>query len=191
MRAQYSRLQEQGRASGFDLAARAPKWPSQHAARSREDREWWLNHAPGDDMASHFPSLLALSDREADILSMHRLAMPEDKPRVLNVSPSLARTRVTEVVPCITPRARLYLTHRCRLLHGVGSLRLQSVWYGAEREAQLLATFGEQVAFDLAGDAMEGCCLSATLVAIAVVLSHGASAETRVRPPPRRRDFGR
>lgn len=161
LRAQYAWLKEhQGKAQGESFS-RAPKWPSAHASRSKAGQEWWLNHELAGDLASDFPGLLALSAREADIIYMHDLAMPEDKLRILNVAPSLQRTRVTKVVPCITPRARMYLTRRCRLLHAVECLRLQNVWYGSERERRLLAEYGENFIVDLAGNAMEGCCLVA------------------------------
>lgn len=143
LRAQYARLREHRGTARPGPPTRIPKRPSQHASSSRACQEWWLNHLPDDEMTSHFPGLLALSDREADILHMHHLALPEESPRILNVSPSLQRTRVSEVVPCITPRSRMYATHRCRLLHGLECLHLQNVWYGQARERELLVTFGE------------------------------------------------
>lgn len=185
LRSYYMQLQERQqhdaspRGSGRDQ--KVPKWPGHHARLSREDDEWWLNHNPDKDATNNLPGLLALTEREYDIVRRTCPHLPEAEVRVLNVSASLERVRASMGVPCLTPRSRMFLSNRGRLLHGVECLRLQSIWFSRDKELALLSAYGERFMADLAGNAMEGCCVSASLMATIVLLSSG---EASADPPP-------
>lgn len=100
------------------------------------------------------------------------------------VSASLGRVRLCDMVPCITPRSRRFATSRARLIHGIDCLHLQNIWYGTDRDANLLSLFGDRFLVDMAGNAMEGCCLSAAILASVVLLSSCTDAAGVAPPSP-------
>ena len=145
--------------------------------------EWWLNPFSDPEILRDYPGLLALGDRELELLRHHRIDIPDlQAARTIDTSQTALRTRPSKAGRsyCLTPKARMYLTHRCRFVHGMEALRLQNVWYGSHAEDELLRMFGNATLFDMAGNAMEGCCLSCVIMASVCVLSAGHNSDRAV-----------
>ena len=161
----------------------ATKWPEQHARGAGPGEEWWLNYEIDVD---NFPGMLDLNDREVDHLRHHDIVVPEQVPTILDVNPSQVRTTVMrERVGCMVPRARFFLAHRGRMMTGTEALRFQNIWLKDSMELQMLEEFGSRSLIDLAGNAMEGCCLgSAVFLCTLVAARRVALRSTALGPPP-------
>ena len=149
---------------------------------------WWQNFRPDSTVMATFPGLLSLTEREWEILKKVGVVFPEVEPGAINLSPSdkLREKVFKNKTPCITTRARPYLTHRCRVMHAVEALRLQNIWYSPDNEAWVCSELGKNFGFDLAGNAMEGVSLSAAIMASVVLMSNdcsGGSVAHSVAPP--------
>lgn len=144
-------------------AASTSKWPSRHIAQfEAQGFEWWSRTWPSDATLIVFPGLYALAPRQFEILKLMGITeFPEREPRSVDLSQTVGRSRVAEgFVHTLTPTGQKYLTHRCRFLHGVESLRLQSLWF----DADAVGPFGDSLLRDLAGNAFEGSCCAASVL---------------------------
>lgn len=184
VQAYYQQLREQAASSSRTSNKCLPKWPEQHA-QLQPDGDWWLSHAPDPSTLAAFPGLLALSDREFDILGFGGVSeFPERGiTRVVEVSQSASRlARVhSDCSALITPSGRKYVTSRCRLLLGLEELRLQSIVYPPHQERMLRDIRLNTLTGDLAGNAMEGSCCVAVILACLTLLSTGM--EVPMVPP--------
>ena len=173
-------------------------WKPAHAA---EYRRLGLEKPSivGPDVATLlvFPTLRGLTVREHDLLYLSGIRdFPELEARCMDLSQSVQRRgRVSKgFVHCLTPKGRFYLTQRCRFLHGIEALRLQSI-YLADAQ-RITRAFSSAFLRDLAGNAFEASCCAMTFFITCIVLSKGAAARhaaqcsseqagrVMLRPPP-------
>ena len=121
------------------------------------------------------------------MLRHHRIAAPElagAAPRPGDVSQDPKRRRAYDgEVACLTPKGRVYLPHRHRFLLGLEALRLQNVWYSASQESCVLEQFPQAFQYNLAGNAMEGCCLAAVILSCVCVISSQEEATAPLALP--------
>ena len=124
----------------------------------------------------------ALKERDWETLKRLAVKFPTDRPACVNLGPSdKLKVKVCEKIPCITSRGKYYLTHRCRLMQPVEVLRMLNIWYDSaipKGEDTLLQNFSGNFIMDVAANAMEGVCFSASIVALLVVVSHGEAGWT-------------
>ena len=154
-------------------------WGLRHEAAFRAAGRPWCSadDAPCPRTVECYPTLRALTVRETDVLRFLGISFPELTPRTVDVSQNIARAKVgVSLVGCLTAGARVYLSHRCRLLLGVEALRLQSFFH--PDPGRLLA-FDDRLLRDLAGNAFEASCCAASLLVVLLVLSRGAEARSK------------
>ena len=116
-----------------------------------------------------WPGLVQLQGREIEILQASGVTQfPEQNCRTVEISQSMGWCKpMNRVSSAIIPRSRIYITSRCRLLHGIEALRLQSLHFPTEK----LELFREGFIMDLAGNAFEGSCCLAAIVSTCAALA--------------------
>lgn len=158
-------------------------WPETHAALADErGLDWWMSGEPDSELVAECPGVLALSRRERDILKMKGIRIPDVSTSGCCIDLSQSALRTIDVpthkciAPCVTPSGRRYLTRRGRLTHPQEDLQLQGLFYVGREDR--LAEFGGALLSDIAGNAFEASCCSASLLAGLLLVSH---CEARMR----------
>jgi len=162
-------------------ASSSPSWLNKHLKLySESGKDWWRDAIPDAGTFKCFPGLYALTEREFETLALSGVAdFPEKCDRTIDVSQSIGRGSISvNGVQAITPSGRKYLTKHCRILLGVESLRLQSLFFADDRA---LKQFSNGLLNDLAGNAFEASCCAASALVCCLVLSHGAAARQLAR----------
>jgi site-specific DNA-cytosine methylase len=126
------------------------------------------------------PGLATLSPRQWGILEDQDRRtgllgkMPEERPRTIDISQTVNRASLSQPGVCHTwtPKSCLLHTGRGRPMLGVEGLRLQNIRFNddLEAEAQLLSRWSNEQLSDLAGNAFQGnCCVAAVVAMLAAV----------------------
>lgn len=116
---------------------------------------------------------------------MSKATLPEERPRTLDLSQTLAQLRTMDVstsgilsghgmMECFCPKGFHFHTGRCRRVLGWEGLHLQNIWYGSEEER--LASMSDSLLSDLAGNAFNVNCCAAAFVTALVAVSFVAHA---------------
>ena len=140
----------------------------------------WPPPVSREELAQCYPCLIALSQREFEILWFYGLIGHPGEERqcdpelVVDVSQALPRAAPSKnsSMPCVTPNSRLWSVFRCRLLLGIEKLRAQYLFYNSARTAVLTRTCSNSMLGDLAGNAF-----CAAQCAAAMFCVHGLLAE--------------
>ena len=145
-----------------------PKWVDQHAALLEVANVQEVSAA----LTDMFPGLLDLNARELDILRLHKVGYPERQARTVELSQSILRCRAKEgTTACVVPDMRRWLSHRCRLMHGIEAMNLQCIRFGGGERLHRAHTFSSQTLQDLAGNAFNALCEAACDLALTTVLA--------------------
>ena len=150
-------------------------WPVRHEkAYHARGMDWTQALTFEEATVRRHPGLGRLSQREIEIIELNGVTeFPEREPRIVETSQSLGRYLKPMHGHCGTvfPKARLYLTHRCRLVAPAEMLRLQ----GIDVPREILLSTPDNVIANLAGNAFDtGCCM-ATMLVTCLLLSHCSS----------------
>lgn len=155
-----------------------PKWVGQHIDASRDSGvQLWNASGPSAEDMRMFPGLLALSERETEMLHLLNVATPSDPlgaDKFVDVNDAVARADVTEgEIPCITPSARIFACRRNRLLVAEEFLRGQGIIF-PHSEAVNLVDFRSALLCNLAGNAFQThTCAAIVLASLMVVVECG------------------
>lgn len=117
-----------------------------------------------------FPGLRVLTQRQIETLGIVGVTdFPTLDHHTVELKHNANRTRLSQrgFASCILPGGQQYLTHRCRLMMPVESLRLQGIYV----ERSVSSSFSPSLLQSLAGNAFEVNCCMATLLATFVWLS--------------------
>lgn len=172
-------LPVQAKASEIDQSKY--KWPRLHADMYwSQGLRWEVAQSFSDQDLIVFPGLASLTQREVEVLELAGIKQfPEEPGRLIETSQKAGRaTPRTGSSPAIIPRGRVYLTDKCRLMDPVEALRLQSLHF----PEHVLRTTEPRVLQSLAGNAFEGGCCLATIVATCTALAHGAASRAARAP---------
>lgn len=163
-----------GLAAGQKRKAAPPQWPVKHWEAAGLA---WLRMRPFNDSDYLcFPGLSALSHREAEVLQLMGVRLPEKPGRIIELSQSYGRnTAMSSVSPAVTPSGRRFSTSRGRLLLAEEDMRLQCMFFPGGAARDRVSRFPPKLLRDLAGNAFESSCCAATLLSCLVVCSHGQS----------------
>jgi hypothetical protein len=174
----------EGRPAKRPKTGREPKWIGDHIDNGAlRGKPWWSIQCRDRDTLALFPGLACLSDRAWESLILNGVEIPERKVRTVDVSQKMTRQNIAEdIVHAITPTGMKYLTHRCRLLHGLESLWLQSLPFTKED----VAGFPETLLRDLSGNAFEASCCAAALFMQLVFIS-SVSSRSNIQVPGMRK----
>jgi hypothetical protein len=130
--------------------------------------QWQFN----DETVAAFPGVRCLLPREADILIYLNVKFPESARRFINVGPSINRCRATTDFPCMTPRQRIWITDKARMLTGYEAMLVQGLYYPGKDD--VVRSWSDRALHDLAGNAFHSGCFAAvalaTMVAVAVAM---------------------
>ena len=150
------RLSTGSRASAATMASSDGSCKS---TRRAQRQEW---RACFEKASETRPYLKCFTARKRQLLRQHGIReFPESACRVVDISQNFKFGRVVkEIVPCITPKGEKYLSHLCRPILGIESLRLQGFW---PSNSELLGSFKESLLQNLAGNAFEASCFAAAL----------------------------
>ena len=150
------RLSTGSRASAATMASSDGSCKSTRRAQRQEWRTCF------EKAAEKRPYLKCFTARKRQLLRQHCIReFPESTCRVVDISQNFKFGRVVqEIVPCITPKGEKYLSHLCRPILGLESLRLQGFW---PSNSELLGSFKETLLQNLAGNAFETSCFAAAL----------------------------
>ena len=108
------------------------------------------------------PDYITLPARCQELLDSRQVEFPD--PRKLLVRVDQTDSNLFEgISPCVTPGGVVWMAHKARVMKAWEKLSLQTIWCTPAE----VATFGEAVVGDLAGNAF---CASSCLVAVLVSL---------------------
>jgi hypothetical protein len=115
-----------------------------------------------------FPAMRTLTQRSFDVLIVNEVQFPEKKRRLIDVSQSASRAKVSfteNVLPCCKPNMMLWLTDLCRPLTGPEAFRAQGISWGPEGDKKLI-DFSNELLLDLAGNGFHAGCCAATFLSV-------------------------
>jgi site-specific DNA-cytosine methylase len=149
--------------------SQSQKWLQQHSLH----HDWWQSSFSPQALSQHV-GLQALTDREADMLSLSGLPVPMPfklgkPPTLMEVSQSEGRTepRSDGHSPCVVPRCKIVHCQQARVLTGADCMRLQGICYGGSQYEQFTQLQDDDLLKDLAGNAFNcHCCAAAMLAGI-------------------------
>ena len=150
-------------------------WHETHRKHcSAKGKEWdcrdWISTA--SEAIDDFPGVGMLTPREVDSLLCHDISFPDESLRLINVAPHIDRVRVqTEILECVTPRQRVWLSDRCRLLLGLESLFAQGIHYGSKDA--VVRDFPDRLLADLAGNAFHTGTCACVVLSVLCALAEG------------------
>ena len=171
-----------------ESATKPPKWMINHmdlrqSSRASERCEPLCYTSLDEKTLQEFPGLIALTDRQLDTLRLLRVKVPSRPPAAdqcsidtfLDVNMSATKADLTTMfVSCITERSIIYSTRRNRLLTGDAKLRLQGIIF-SEGMDTALSTLSSSTKADLAGNAFQTHCCTASLLVILMTLAKFSS----------------
>lgn len=151
--------------------------------------EFWEPIHPNAEVASLFPGVLALSDRQLSVLATWGVRVnnltdiAEREPRVVNVgmTSQYARPSALGESGCVTPTGELFLAHRLRKVSGHESMFLQGMHFGEAESA--VSSFETVETQELAGNAFHVYCCAAAFLSKEVVVALMKAAVRASRPP--------
>eukprot|EP00435_Cladocopium_sp_Y103_P035935 s2002_g9.t1 len=152
-------------------AAKAMRWPEQHAAVCDQlGLDWWEDAVPKDEVLDAYPGLQRLTDRQFDLLRMMGVKFPDHRKCSLELSQNQRNPRNAKPVnqnraDIITPRGQQLVAHQARCLLGIEGMFLQGIHYGREQWKLLDADdFSDDFLRDLAGNAFNSYCAAAIFI---------------------------
>ena len=125
-----------------------------HAGLAGDRGISWLN-APGpdDDTLEMLPTLLKFTPRQIDILVSLDVKFPERQPRSIDITQSADFIQIRDNLQMTSPTMQLYLTHICRLSHGIEAMNFQGIHFGENEDK--LCDYSHAFLQNLAGNAFE------------------------------------
>lgn len=179
-----SRSTRAGRPSQHSSPGTTPRWVEEHQSFLDGEGSSFASEV-STELASMYPGLLELTARELDILQLNKVSFPERRKVTVELSQSIARTRVKENnTACVTPTMRRYLAHRCRIAHGIEAMNLQCIRFGGGERMQTAHAFPSALLQDLAGNAFNALCDAACELALTVVLASAHLRRLQALQPP-------
>ena len=152
---------------------RMPQWPVAHWKHAQATgHDWAKVFRITDENREQFPGLYELTERSCDILAAAGVSLSEEKVRLVEVGQFLGRgshskSCTTDVVGCVTPNWRSWVTTQNRFNNGHESLRFMGISYSPDKDGdpRRLNYSSHQLA-DLAGNAFHVGQCAAMLVAM-------------------------
>jgi hypothetical protein len=133
----------------------------------KSGQQWWTSQDL-ETALMQFPAIRALTQRSLDLLIVHEVKFPEKERRLIDVSQSASRAKVStteNVLPCCKPNMMLWLTDLCRPLTGPEAFRAQGISWGPEGDKKLI-DFSNELLLDLAGNGFHAGCCAATFLSV-------------------------
>lgn len=152
-------------------SAKEETWSASHAALfAKHGQEWSKPSVPPPHIFRQFPHLNGLTERQFDTLALNHVKFPEADRRCIDLTQGAGRAHMqTQRYPIVTPDCELYLTDLGRCVVGQEALGMQSIHYGQRHH--LLACYPSAFLKNLAGNAFNGHCDAALLIARHAVLA--------------------
>ena len=133
----------------------------------------------GSGYAQALSRLTGACTSRLDTIGLESSDYPEKQTRLIELSQTCDRASVHEACAnCVTPGGRQFITSRCRILRGREKLRIQGMWLADE---SVLDGFADAVVGDMAGNAFEACCCSASIFACLSLLAHFHEVQVSAR----------
>jgi hypothetical protein len=165
-----------GRKGRGSKVGKAVQWPSQHA-RLLEQRglHHWELAVLGPAVLAQHPGLAALTDRQFDILRATGISIPSGRRTMIDstMSGDFAKPSAEEIAHIGTPTCELYISHLCRLHHGIEAMHMQGLHFNSlhSRLSQVPEAYASSFLTDLAGNSFHVWCAALVLVVREVVLA--------------------
>ena len=177
------------------VGSRDVRWPEQNAQLlAARGVDWWVSSIPDPSVLAVWPCLRLLTYRQFDTLRLEGMGFPDPAGRLIDLSQggSRARARPRTSSCIVTPGGSIYVGSRCRLLHPLEELHMQSIHY-CDKEVDL-GKSPPSLLSSLAGNAWECTCAAAMITVqetLLAVLEGGtlwppgqqAAADKLPRPP--------
>lgn len=159
--------------SVFKPGEKLPQWPNSHWKHAQATgKDWAKVFRITDDEREQFPGLNELTERSGDILAAAGVSISEEELRLVEVGQTLGRggsnkSSKTDVVGCVTPNWRSWLTTQNRFNIGHESLMFMGISYSPEPAGDpRLLKYSSRFLADLAGNAFHVGQCAAMLVAM-------------------------
>jgi hypothetical protein len=151
-------------------------WPAQHSiAFEKRGRDWTApNPFRATDMMELFPGVRELSDRQADLLGLHGIGLPDVQRRIVDVSMSItfssSKTYKSGASGCLSSGSLPWIGHRGRLALGVECFQLLGIFFDSAK-SETLNSFGNSLLRDLSGSAFDSASFLSVWVCMMSLVS--------------------
>lgn len=181
----YRRLSDQPAADDASSSAPPPKrskdssWAIKHSLLFEQLGLDWTRPSLFRDprLQEVFPGTLELIDRQIDLLDKLHMQLPEQEPRIADLTMSLGWSKTTiGRAGCFSSHCKPWLGHRARFALPVEAFRMLGIYFDNE---ELLDEFHPSTLRDLAGNAFD----SSSFLAVWVALQAGLSRLNTLRTP--------
>ncbi|CAE7664575.1 unnamed protein product [Symbiodinium sp. CCMP2592] len=143
------------------------KWAEAHVkALQRQGVDWWVNNTPSEATYNRYPGLLSLTDRQLDLCKVMRVALPDPRCAIVEMSQGL-RGPSSSNIPChrasiVLPTGQQLILHRGRMVSGLEAMLLQGLHFGKTQGR--LDEFSPEMLRNLAGNAMQAHSMACALL---------------------------